>query len=567
MKKTIIALLAAAIGAALLFAVFFPTTDISFPWSSTAVLEGNTPGMVKSAQKVGPINPNAKVKVVVGLKLRNEDQLDKLIAAQGDPSSPQYHQYLSPQDFSRQFAPTQADYDKVVAYLKSQGLTITDTASNRMVIGAEGTTKQVEKAFGVTISQYQWNGKLVFSNDADPRVPSSLGNIVNSVIGLNNVAKYHSLTVPGPKQTKNVPVGLTPPQVAKIYNYPNSNNPAARAKYDGQGHTIAIATAYNYSDQDVQDFWKQFGIKRTGTVTRVPIGGPAGTQLDDETTLDLEQIGSQVPAADVRMYLGVDPEFSTFTLIFNQIAVDNKADVVSVSWGACEKDTGAAQMKTEGTVFKELAAQGIVVFSAAGDDGAYDCQDDSGNKPLLSADYPASDPNVVAVGGTSLYLDGNGLRSDEIAWSGAGGAISSQYAQPQWQSGPGVPSNKKRNTSDVALVADPYTGYTYLFQGQWAQAGGTSFAAPNWGAQWIMVDAAAGKRIGNFNATIYRIARSADYSQVFYDVTRGNNGAGRGPGYNAGKGWDHPTGWGTDDCGKLVDAVLQEGHTAGKPTK
>src|SRR5207249_2783109 len=158
------------------------------------------------------------------------------------------------------------------------------------------------------------------------------------------------------------------------------------------------------------------------------------------------------------------------------------------------------------------AAQGIPVFAASGDDGAYDCKEDpkpngkhvfrepgaagTGTTPPAlptrtpSVDYPSSDPNVVAVGGTNLQLNSNGNRSSETAWTGAGGGTSDFWPRPAWQTGPGLPVNDKRNSADVSLVADPWTGYAVYFQGNWETAGGTSFAAPNWAALWALVDEA-----------------------------------------------------------------------------
>jgi kumamolisin len=144
-----------------------------------------------------------------------------------------------------------------------------------------------------------------------------------------------------------------------------------------------------------------------------------------------------------------------------------------------------------------------------------------------------------------------------MAWKGSGGGVSGYWKRPSWQHGPGVPASEKRNTADVALNADPATGYSFRFEGKWVVYGGTSVAAPEWAALWILIDEAANKRIGNANELIYEMGRSADYGKVFYDITRGDNGNYWGPGYKAGANWDHPTGWGVPNGEALLNWVVK----------
>jgi kumamolisin len=534
---------------------------------SFVVLDGNTPSVLYHAEYKSHANPNQVMRVTIGLKLQKEAELEQLLAAQSDPSRPEFRQYLTPEQFAAHFSPTQADVNRVVDYYRSLGLTVVAVSSNRLLVEVEGTTDQLEKAFNVHINQYNLQGALgipdgtYVSNDQDPRIPASLQNVVESVSGLSDFAQFRSKLVRNSKVApRGTPRGYSPQDIATAYEFPNQNNSGAAVKYSGKGRVVAIATAYGYNQSDVDDYWKQFGIKRTGTITNIPINGTT-TKTDDETTLDLETVGAQAPGADILMYIGANPAFTTFTKTFNQIVVDNKADVISVSWGLCEAGTGQAQMNTEAAVFKQAAAQGIAVFASAGDDGAYDC---STKKPQYSVDYPSSDLNVTAVGGTSLYFFW-GTRSSEEVWTGGGGGISNTWPQPSWQSGPGVPSNGKRNTSDVAMNADPNTGYAILVNGQWIQIGGTSVSAPDWAALWTLAVEAKGHRLGDANRTFYRIGASPDYSSVFYDITRGDNGNGRGPGYSAGPNWDHPTGWGVPHGGALIDWLVKDNPPAQVP--
>jgi len=528
-------------------------------------LTGNTPSVIYRARYVSHADPLRSVRVVVGLKQRNQEALTQLLKAQQDPSSPEFRHYLTADEFRQRFGPTQADVDTTKNYFAGRGLKVVEVASNNGLVVLEGTASQFEATFKVRLNTYEVqniaglaNG-IYMSNDHDPTVPSSLSSIVESVSGLSDFAQYHSRIVRSPNAAAhNTPSGYSPQDIASAYDFPNTNNAKATVKYSGKGHTVAIATAYGYKQSDVDAYWQHWGIQRTGTVTNVAVNGQ-WTKTDDETTLDLETIGAQAPGANIIMYIGADPAYRTFTMIFNQIVSENKADVISVSWGSCEANEGWAQMRTESAVFRQAAAQGIAIFSSSGDDGAYDC----GGKTKYAVDYPSADPNVTAVGGTSLVLK-DGKRSAETAWRGSGGGESTTFARPQWQVGQGVDKPwwwgwfAKRLSADVSMNADPNTGYAIYVDGSWIQIGGTSVSAPDWAAVWILATEANGARLGHAAPTIWRLANTPEYSRVFLDITQGNNGAGKGPGFNAGVGFDHPTGWGVPHVTALVDWLVAD---------
>ena len=130
--------------------------------------------------------------------------------------------------------------------------------------------------------------------------------------------------------------------------------------------------------------------------------------------------------------------------------------------------------------------------------------------------------------------------------------MSKVFGRPNYQYGPGVGDVHRRHIADVALDADPQSGYSILFDSKWGQFGGTSVAAPAWAALWVVANEAAGQRLGPANPAIYRAARSPDYGKMFYDVSWGDDGAGLGTGYPAAIGYDHPTGWGTPNATEFV---------------
>jgi subtilase family serine protease len=188
-----------------------------------------------------------------------------------------------------------------------------------------------------------------------------------------------------------------------------------------------------------------------------------------------------------------------------------------------------------------MAGEGMTIFLASGDDGAYDC----GTKQL-NVDFPGSDPNVTDVGGTTLNATAQYKYKSESAWINSGGGASTYFAKPKWQVGPGVPSNTKRDVPDIAFDANENTGqYTY-YEGTWYSGYGTSYGPPNMSGYWALVlEALKGKSTGNVAPLFYKLGASSSYATDMHDVTIGNNGAGIGPGYKAAKDWDYTTGWGS----------------------
>ncbi len=477
---------------------------------------------ISSANTASAVAPPQSVDLVVSLKLRNQENLNRLLAEQSDPGSPMYHHYLTTAQFVARFGPTDGAVSKVLRRFWSHGLQLVSVAPNRLLIEFKGTAAQINALSGLNVT-------------------ADLADVVQSVIFPSATIQLHSRM-------------YYPQDIATAYNFPNSNNVNNPGRYSGRGVTIAIATAYTYLPSDVSTFWSKHDVHRTGHVINIPVGGITG-QIDPETTLDLEMVGDQAQAANVLVYSGNNPEFMTFSLVYNKIVTDNKADVITTSWGACEQQSQPSQLQAQHQIFEEAAAQGMAVFAASGDNGVYDCNTQFGpDTSSKAADFPSSDPNVTAVGGTSMHLTDGG--SWQTAWSGSGGGVSQIFPRPSWQRGVGFA--KMRNTPDVALDADPKTGYHFYFQGQWINNGGTSFAAPSVAALWSLATEAAGGRLGPANPIIYRIANSPLYHVLFTDITRGDNSDGIGGGYTAKHGYDNATGWGTPKGGQLVDWLAND---------
>ncbi len=260
--------------------------------------------------------------------------------------------------------------------------------------------------------------------------------------------------------------------------------------------------------------------------------------------------------------------------VSSKIANDNLAVENSTSWGVCEQQAGSS-IKSEATVFQQMAAQGQTIFDAAGDSGAYDC----GGKTTLAVDDPAGQPLVTSVGGTHLnYNATTGAYVSERVWAdkasvcqecGGGGGLSVVWKMPSWQVGPGVQnsySNGMREVPDVALQADVAPGYSVYCtcpgSGNthgWQSIGGTSLAAPLWAGWEALTNqylvAHGQPRLGFINPLLYQVGSNAtDYATSFHDITTGSNFH-----YPAATDYDLASGWGSFDAYQLTQTVAALG--------
>lgn len=414
-----------------------------------------------------------------------------------------------------------------------------------------GLLSQVENAFNVTINDYTLLGEKLFSNDSEPSVPADVAAVIRAIVGLTSLGGGGLPSTGAAPQSD--AVTYTPADIATYYDLPNANNRQGQPPfYDGQGVNVAIGTFFNYQQTDLDTYWQFFHIVRTGSVEYLPVNGTS-SEISRETTADIEQVGANAPGANLLVYAAQELRPTNFSLMLNRIVDENRADIATVSWGYCEGVLPPATMQADHAILRQADVQGISLFISPGDSGAYGCYPLS-TQPAVW--YPAGDPNVTAVGGTTLRFNADGTRN-ETAWDFSPGADSSIFPRPDWQQGPGVPASGMRSVSDVSFDADFDTGYWMYWNGGWYhQQGGTSLATPNWAALWALaVQAQNGARTGNAAPWIYAIGNSQTYQSVFHDITIGSNGAGIGPGFSAGPGWDYPTGWGTPDGTQLVQTM------------
>lgn len=327
---------------------------------------------------------------------------------------------------------------------------------------------------------------------------------------------------------------FTPQQVWKAYNF----NPLLDAGYKGAGQVIAIVDAYGSKTitTDVARFCSQFSLPACTMTIYYPDGKPRSSNSGwaIETSLDVEWAHAIAPQASIALVIGYD---NSWAHLYNALsyAINNVAGVktLSMSFGALETDfptTGSYTIAAHHALFVTAANKGISLFASSGDSGATTPND------II---YPASDPLVTAVGGTSLYLNSDGSYKSESTWSGSGGGASRVFTEPSYQTGVG---DSMRDIADVAYDGDPNTGFYVYYSRSWYQVGGTSAGAPQWAALIAIAVQYHSHTYADANPELYGITKT-----VYHDITTGNNGY-----YSAGSGWDYPTGWGTADAYQLV---------------
>jgi subtilase family serine protease len=505
-------------------------------------------------QALGRLPANQIMSLNIVLPLRNQAGLDQLLTEIYDPSSASYHHFLTVPEFTAQFGPTQADYDAVIQYVKSNGLTVTGGSRDGMDVQVKGPVSAVQAAFHVNIHTYQHprENRTFYAPDREPTVnlPFNLWHIS----GLDNYSMPHPLLV---KKSEYAEAhGIAADKV--VSHATTGSGPSAsflgsdmRAAYyggtalTGAGQNLGLLEYVGTDLADLNTYYKNIGQTNKVPITLLSVDGTstscvysrAGGYCDDtEQTLDMTQALGMAPGlSSLVMYIG-----STDTAIISAMTTHNPLPTtIGCSWGWTPADPS-----TLNPYFKKMAAQGQSFFAASGDNSTWSRRNEA---------WPADNAYVVSVGGTDLVTTkAAGPWKSETAWADSGGGISpDKIAIPSWQKISGVinSSNKGsttyRNGPDVAANAN-FTFYTCADQTTCLanEYGGTSFAAPMWAGFIALANqqaAANGKsKAGFLDPTIYPQNVTSQYATDFHDITNGKSGS-----YSAVTGYDLVTGWGS----------------------
>jgi len=526
------------------------------------------------APLVGKLPPTQTLHFDIVLPLRDRAGLQTFVKEVNDPSTSSYHQFLTPQEFTSRFGPSQEDWDTLVAFAKASGFEIVNGTREERDLRLNGSVANIEKAFHVTMGLYQdpTEDRTFFAVDREPTVdlPFQLWHIT----GLDNNSKPHPMYVKKSDYAK--AHGIDPSKV--VTHATTGSGPSAsflgsdmRAAYyqgtalTGTGQNIALFEFAGTDLADLSTYYKNVGQTEPYTPTLISTGGYATTCVDSgskacddtEQTLDMTQAMGMAPGSTMLyMYVCGDVLASGSGNISDTACISAMVSTASAplskqigcSWGWTPADPS-----TLDPYFEQMASQGQNFFVAAGDSSAWSASNEA---------WPADDANIVSVGGTDLTTaSAAGPWKSETAWADSGGGISPDSIPiPSWQQLSGVitSSNKGsttlRNGPDVAANAN-FTFYVCADQTTCTanDYGGTSFAAPMWAAYLALANQQAatnGDTIGFIDPIIYPAALGSSYSTLFHDITSGSCGT-----YSGITGYDLCTGWGSPNTTGLINLL------------
>jgi kumamolisin len=527
-------------------------------------LHGHVPQAVAKSVDQGKLTSPLSLNITVALQPQNEAQLAKDLSGIYTKGSAQYHQFLTPSEFRARYAPTTAQVDQVRAYLESQGLQNVKLDEGGFLVHAQGSPSVLNATFNTEIHQYKdtAGSSSLFAPAYELQVPTGLA--IQAVHGLQSSVLRHGHLAQADGARNGTGSGsgggFAPADLKTAYNISSSGG--------GAGQTLAVFELDGYNASDIVAYENAFNLPNTplqNVLVDSASGAASGTSA--EVTLDIELMAALAPsAAKILVYEGPNSDQGILDT-YARIANDNLATSISTSWGSAESAVTSAFLKSENTIFMQMAAQGQTLFAAAGDAGA----DDNGSS--LSIDDPSSQPYVVAVGGTRLTTSASQAWSSETTWNSGsasggagGGGVSAVWSIPSWQRGLASSSSKgsstMRNTPDVSLHADESTGYAIYWNGSWSVWGGTSCAAPLWAGYIALVNerriSQGVSPVGYLNPMLYAIGESTSYGSDFHDIQDGSTNLY----YPAVAGYDNATGWGSFNGDHLMNDLTSESAVA-----
>jgi outer membrane protein assembly factor BamB len=574
--------------------------------AQTVLLHGTVAPQASRLSAVGHADGARVLTMAIEFMPRNGAELDALIAAQQNPKSPRFHQWLKRDAYVRRFGPSAHDFRAVVDWLKSMNFQITGGSRREGIVRFSGTVAAVEKGFKAKIMTFGDGSE--FANTNEPEIPAAFAGLIGYIVGLQNLGKGEPAWSWSNWSLSAAPTGNTfaPPDFYTFYD----ENGLLNAGVDGSpaNDCIGIFAKSNYFPDVLAAFTDSsdtgFTLAPVNiTVDIGPEGDPGETSLGDiELYIDVEWAHAAAPGDPIILYVA-NPVTSSFeqnlTDAIGAAVNENKCGAISISYQTCQP--ASFWTGTMDPIFKAAVADGQSVFVSAGDHGVDQCDEGAPNPNELS-----TDPNVTSVGGTEFIpnwdVNGNDVGFvSEYAWndtdaanagtnSATGGGASQVFTtKPAWQTGEGVPNDGVRDIPDVAMIASNVNPGVFITEDNscpdppactepaadeviGGQEGGTSLATPIWAGISRLIQQRTGSRLGNMDPRIYQLANEGLAANGFRDVLTGNNtyidcsvqptpDAGCAmddevtvTGYPAGPGFDLSTGWGTVDIDAFVKA-------------
>jgi subtilase family serine protease len=544
-----------------------------------------------------------------------QSELNALLQEQQNPASPNYHRWLTAQEFADRFGLSNDDLGKTISWLQDQGFTIDEIGPGRNWLSFSGSAQQMESAFQTKIHEYAVNGETHYATATEPSVPRALAKVV---LGFRSLHDFRPKPrgIVKPKFTSSATGNhfIVPDDFATIYSLHDLYNNGI----DGTGQKIAVMGQTDIQLQDIRTFRSLSGLPaRDPQVILVPGSKDPGVVNGDigEADLDIEWAGAVARNAAIVYVNSSNGVFDSLQYAIGH----NVAPVVTISYGDCEPNWSASDVNTLLALAQQANAQGMTIVAPAGDGGAADCDSDFSGRLFaregLAVDFPGSLPYVTSVGGTQFNELGPAWNTDhsfgnffrkpqpdywrsanngsngsalsyipEIAWNttlldgqlaATGGGRSILFPKPTWQVGNGVPNDNVRDVPDISFgAAVDHDGYLTCSLGDCVSGfraadgtldvvGGTSMGSPLFAGIVALINQMTNSSQGNVNPMLYQLAALAP--DAFHDITQGGNQVPCRPltpdcpnsgflGYTAGTGYDLATGLGSVNVLKLLTA-------------
>jgi subtilase family serine protease len=577
-------------------------------------LGGHRLAQLDASLDEGEVDGNLLLKNMMLVLKSSPKQLAALEAfskAQQTPGAPEYHRWLTPQEFADHFGVASQDLDAIIKYLVSKGFSIDEIQAGGRSLTFSGTVAQVKKVFHTEIHHFVWQGEQHIANKSDPQIPAALSGVVGGIINLHDFNSrsrkpehmINRIPTPGnllSGSINNLPMPdwnigsnhyLTPADYGVIYDI----NPLYNASINGSGVNIAVLGRSNIVASDVASFQSFSGLPLNPAHIIIN-GNDPGLVVDDqfESSLDVEWAAGVAPGATVTFITSASPVNGDGIALSALYAVNNNiGDIISLSYGLCESKMGSSQVSAWGSLWQQAQIQGQTVLVSSGDSGVAGCDVSSNATAVLGAGINGlcSSPYSTCVGGTqfndtvnpsSYWLAGNpaggtttvlgyipekvwnesGTAGGSALWA-SGGGKSLNWLKPSWQVSPGVPADSFRDVPDVSLSASTHDGYLIYVNSLMYASGGTSASTPALAGIIALLEQYNGheqslssSRQGNINPRLYGLyqlqAGGGNYA-YFHPTLSGDNSVPGKTGFSAtGAGYNQATGLGSVDVNLLV---------------
>jgi kumamolisin len=521
---------------------------------SRRALAGSERGVHSGAVDLGQADPDETLEVSILVRRQEADafsaHVERLKAGSTFPD------IMSREAFTARHGAAPDDLARLAVFASEYGLAVVESDAGRRTVRLSGTVAQFNDAFGVSLRRMGHADGDYRGRTGVIELPDDLHGLVEAVLGLDNRPQARPHFRLHPEVAAAAPAGsFTPAQVAALYAFPGGT---------GAGETIGIIElGGGFDPQDLATYFQANGVSPAPTVTAVAVDGAANLPTGDpngpdgEVMLDIEIAGVVAPGAQIVVYFAPNTDAGFIDAVTTAVHdTTYKPSVVSISWGGPESSWTAQSTSALDQAFQAAATLGVTITVASGDNGSSDGVTDGADH----VDFPASSPNALACGGTSLVGQGNTIQSESVWNDGenggaGGGGVSTIFALPANQQGltatmasGGATPLAMRGVPDVSGNADPQTGYQVRIDGTDTVVGGTSAVAPLWAGLIALINAARGTPVGYLNTALYAAAGSA--SSPFNDITSGDNGD-----FVATVGWDACTGLGSPNGAALVAAL------------